>query len=535
MKKNILIFLAVVAAVYVLFIHSGITSLTDSPGIPYIAGDEEINYLTALSTYRGEGLYKGFSLVYPPGRFLLQAALFHIVSPTVPAARFYFHITPLFFVVFFFFLCYKIFLRLGSKSPIAYGLATIATFAYSALIHSAQEVHAFVALFFLVSLSDFRKETVKNTILGILLGCVFLFRIDTGVLLLISLLIFKMITIQNVKDYILGFGIVWAPMLLYIAAFGSLQNFLYDALYLGLIIQPKTMSLAIPPAPLGQLFYAILIFLMASSISLSIEAASLRPFALFSLMSFVAALGRSDEGHLWYGAIWSSFYVAYLIHQFLDKENMQQPLKIILLPMAGAFFGLGYFLIGIKNYLFFIASCAAILFFSSRLKKRNIMLIMISGLIASFMIFHSVSYLRLRLIKPTFTPTTTLAPGLFTSDSSEIAGLKFSNKDREILKKAKTRLDKKNEWLFIYPSNVIFYEYFGLKNPTRQYYHTGETTEKLQNEIIADFEKSNITNFIVFPEKVIGNRKVWRWIKRYTYIDATFVVNGEKMHIRKKK
>lgn len=543
MKRNPLILAIILIVIYFFFIHNNLISIQNIVGKVYVPSDEEINYLAALSAYRGEGLYKGFSIVYPPGRFILQAVLFRLLSPSIPTSRLYFIGVPSFFVIFFFLVCYKIFSRLGVKTFIRYTLATIATLAYFSIIYSAQDIHVFIALFFIILLSELRNSRLKNIVLGTVLGVIFLFRIDAGILLTISLIVFKTVNLKEIKNWIFGFALIWIPVLVYIATSGSLQKIFYDVIYLGLLVQPRTMSLPIPPPPTGLLFYSLLTFILSCSVSLSIEAqkikyhgrSAIQTFALFSLLSFTTALGRSDEGHLWYGSVWGAFYVAYVIYHFLDRKELLKSVRLVMIPLIGAFLAIGFFLIEFKHHLIFMLASIIILWFTSKLKTRDISIILISGLMATLMIFHSLNFLKIRLAKPTFPTKKTFADKLFESEGSEIAGLKFSEENLSVLKKIDAQLDKKNKWLFIYPNNVIYYEYFHLKNPTRYYYHTGETTDKIQNEIISGLDKTHTDNFIIFPDNITNNREVWRWIKKNTYVDARFMMEQVNIELRKRK
>ena len=541
--KTLFVFFFVAFLVYIFFVHAGFVAINNSVGEIYTPSDEEVNFINVQSTLKGEGLYKGFSIVYPPGRFLIQALLFKIFGATIPTTGIYFMLLPgIFFPTFLFFFSYKIFKKYRS-SFFSLLLAVITVLIFQFFIYSAQDVHVFAALFFIILLSKFKSENFKNIILGILLGFVFLFRIEAGLLLSISIAISY---IEKIKDYkklfpsLIGLSIVWIPMLLYIFFTGSLKNFFYDTLYLGLIIQPKIMSLPIPPRPVGLIFLSFLILIFSSSLSLFIKSKDqpeIKIFALFSVLSFVSALGRSDEGHLWYATVWLPFYITYSISQLIDfkKHIKKSRLLYLIVPINLAVFAFGHYILKFKSAHIFMILTVVFFLVLMKLKKDYAFLILISGVLTSLLVFHSFSFLKIRFSGlPRISINKSFTPGVFQPQGNEIAGLKFSKSYLEELKKINEGLDIKNKWLFIYPNHVIFYDYFRLENPTRYYYHTGETANEIQEEIIKDLEKTKTKNFIFFPDEKTNQKKVRKWILDKTYIVQTYKLGNSKVELRKK-
>ena len=86
------------------------------------------------------------------------------------------------------------------------------------------------------------------------------------------------------------------------------------------------MSLPIPPPPLGLVFLASLVFLLGSSLLLILKSKSnvfLISLALFSSLSFISALGRSDEGHLWYGLNWLTVSLGLILFELLIVKKIK--------------------------------------------------------------------------------------------------------------------------------------------------------------------------------------------------------------------
>ncbi|MFH2019400.1 MAG: hypothetical protein ABII80_02205, partial [bacterium] len=238
---KILAFLAVPLFVYLFIVNSSMAVI--GTGIEtYVASDEETNFLTSLSVYRKEGLYKNFSISYPPGRFIAQALYFRLTSPTIVSARVYMNLfAPLLFPTLLFFLTYRLLRVLKLKFIPAYLLGWLALLFDLTLVHSAQEVHVIIAAFCLVLLSRFRA---RQLILGVLLGIIFLFRFEAGIIVTLSLLISHR-TFPSFRA-ITGFSLIWLPVLLNLLFSRTLGNFFYDTIILGLLTQPRVMGQSIP-------------------------------------------------------------------------------------------------------------------------------------------------------------------------------------------------------------------------------------------------------------------------------------------------
>jgi len=540
--RTLFSFFFVALLVYIFFVHTGFMTISNSVGEIYRPSDEETNYINVLNTYKGEGLYKSFSVVYPPGRFLVMSLLFKIFGPSVPTMGIYFILLPgIFFPTILFFLSYKIF-RKFRRPFFSFLLSIITVLISQFFIYSAYDVHVFAAVFFVVLLSEFKSVYLKNIILGILLGVVFLFRIEAGIFIFLSIVVSCFEKRDDYKKLIpslIGLLTVWIPILIYIFFTGSLRNFFYDTLYLGFIMQPKMMGLPIPPPPVGLIFLSTLIFLFSSSLSLYVKSnnqTEIKIFALFSALSYVSAIDRSDEGHLWYGIVWLPFFISYFISELI---NFKSKIKIKILPLIIAisivFFAFGYFILKIKSTsVFLIATIIIFWFFNKKFWKNYTYLILISGVLASLVVFHSLSFLKIRfagLPKVSFKKSFT--PGLFKPEEGEIAGLKFSQSYMDVLKEIKGKLDSKNNWLFIFPDYVIFYDYFKLKNPTRYYLHTNQTTDRIEREIINKLEITKTNNFIFFPDEDTYLKKVRKWILDKTHVEQTYKLGNEKIELRK--
>ncbi len=517
--------------------------------------DLDINYLTGLNIYRGERLYSSFSNPYPPGRYFLQSIFFSIFGASVPASQMaLLFMAHLIFPIILFLLAQKLFENLlflkneTGKFLTSVGLAMLTVFISITFIRSAQEIHVFLALFFLAQLSTWQSSTQRQMVLGMLAGLVFLFRIDAGAMLLMSYLIATK-KINKKKDYrylILGFTIIWGPVILLLLLNGSITNFLYDTLVLGLLIQPRYMSLSVPDGDMKLIFISSLALLFSGSLAMQIESKKLSlpinsavlTIAVFSLLAYVAALGRSDEAHLWYGLMWLSLIIPFILSQLsynlYKHRELIRPLPIIIWGSAIAIFS--YLTILIKQPIIYILSVSSI-FILLRPKKFNPKPIIIAGIITAGYYFHSIAYINLRTVIPKFQSASQFRYHYLTSDGEEIAGLQLKSESATTLAEIKRKLTvEKAMSLFIFPNHTILYEYFQIKNPTRYLYLTGERTDKTEQEIISDLEKANTYHFLIFVESAEARGgEVWQYIKDNTEVLSTYKIEENSVQLRIRK
>lgn len=549
--RSVIWFLVILLGVYFLYFNTAIKSITTVFPKVYSPDDSETNYIIALIVSRGGGLYKDFSIVYPPARFLLEGLLFRIFSPTLPLTFLYFTFVKIVFAIVLFFLSKKIFdqflqIKLSYRSVIKSILAILTVLIYQSFINSAQEVHAVVALFFLAYISFDRKHASQFIVLGVLLALVFLFRIDAGILLTVSLLVAHYLNPSRShlfsKYFFVGSLLVFIPVFILITFHGSLINFLYDSLYLGLIIQPKMMSLPLPPPPVGKVFWAVMIFILFASCSMALYAQKLRniknitvtqAFCLFAALSFASALGRSDEAHLWYGSVWMSVFIVYgvLCSTSLRKIlSVRKIFLVVILTLASLV--VTYALLYFKNPSLYIVITVVVFIIVIRQNIVTSLSLLLGGTIASLIVFHSAAYLRLIYSPPHPKLYFSFNMQTFTNGRNKLAGMTLSTENKDFLNSVKQVLNPREKYLFIYPDSVLYYEYFHLKNPTRHYYLTGETTEKLQHEIIADLQKNHTKQFLIFPEKVTYKGSVWMWLLKNTSLKKSFIVENLKAEVR---
>ena len=386
-----------------------------------------------------------------------------------------------------------------------------------------------------------KKQTIKHILLGLLLGLVFLFRHESGIFLLIAVLIPSLKNIRNIRIpwyEIMGFSIVWIPVLALILYQGSLYNFFYDLIVMGIITMPKFMGEAISP-DLVLLFLSVLILLLSSTLSLFVRTDKyhIRVFALFSALSFISALVRSDEGHLWYGAVWISLYISLMIISLkkIKKSTINKNALIKTVVISVTFILMGSFLIYVKSsslYLFVVMMLFIFVLFLPI--KHSWIFIQYGGLIAALVIFHSIAYVGLRYspLHPTWTlPTYDRA--LFEDDAHEIGGMTFPEKEMGILAEIQQAIPRGEEYMFIFPDHILYYEFFSQKKPTLYIYFTGERTARTENEVITNIKQTKTHYFLIFSEGArLRGGTIWEWIEENTKIIDKYILNNKEVELR---
>jgi len=379
-----------------------------------------------------------------------------------------------------------------------------------------------IAAFFLVLLSRF---PARQFILGLFLGLIFLFRFEAGIIVTLSLLLVyrTLPTRQN----IFGFLVVWLPVIFNLLIYDTLFNFLYDTIVLGLITQPRAMGQAIPGNALWYVFLSSLIAVLGFALSLAANPdKSLRVIAGISLLSYVSALGRSDEGHLWYALLWFPLLVSYSFTQ-LGRVRL-----IPTIIIGVVLFLTSYLIIIVKSPSLFLFIAALSLVVASRFTRfsREIAL---AGVVTSFLVFHSFAYFTLRFQLPRYTGS--LAhPWTQTPAPDSIAGLDFPPTTISTLSQIQSAITGTNPSLFIFPENTIYYEYFTLPRPTRYLYLTGERTTRTENEIIRNLKTTPNLYILVFPDKAAQRGgDIWSWIQSHTKIISTTPYQSTTVELRR--
>lgn len=555
MKRKLFVLLA---AIFFIAWYLPVSLPQTEPTIGYsTVPDLDADYLISKKISQGERLYESFSILYPPGRFFVQGLLFKLIQPSFWVLWAYhgsmmslffpvglFLVTFSFFYIQFYTFFEKRFVNLRAPLAILFGLA--ASLIYLLFIKTAQEIHVISALFLIV-LSTGWKNEIKNLLLGILLGLAFLFRVDGGIILLIALVIGlgseirnPTLTIQKNFSLIIGFLVIWIPTVVLLILHGSLINFLYDTVILGLIIQPKFMSLPIPPNELRLVWLTTLIYLISAGVSIFSEAKQfshhekdLKILALSMVLSYVSALGRSDEAHLWYGLVWLPIvllYIGYRIFAGISKREELLSVKSILTAIL--VLGYGWLILWLKSPFFFLVSLPLFIICIDKLKVKIFSFLLFTTL-AALLIFHSLSYLKL-LYAPLTVPSKLLfSQSWITTEEGEIGGAKLPTVEAEILQKIRADIPPSETYLFIFPKNILLTEYFQLKHPTRYIILTNERSEKTENEVIHDLINTQTKYFLVFPTAAkLREGIVWEWILQHTEVLKEYEFPEEKAELR---
>lgn len=499
--------------------------------------DGDADYLISKRISEGDGLYSSFSILYPPGRFLIQGLLFHLIEPSF---GWIFFVRILALAVLFppalFALSVYIFQKLKLPFLISYSLGIASVLVYFSLVRSAQEIHVILALFFIVLLSGKELTKIRLTILGLLLGLIFLFRTESGILLSLSLIFSQSELLKRIKFLIAGFSMIWIPLLIVLLFHGSLINFLHDTLLLGLIIQPKFMSLPIPENHLWLVWFSTLVFTLSAAIAIGKVERKLAPFGLFAALSYVSALGRADEPHLWYGLVWLPIFIIFTVVQILYSLWKKEKISLLTLALFSlSCVSYAWLILKIKSPVFFLLTFPFI-FFCLQKKKLSSFSILVGGCLSTLIIFHSVSYLKLIYARPPMPPTNTFQSDLWTSNEDEIGDYQLDKKSLAFVKQVRADIPEFEKEVFIFPKNLMLHEFLKLDSPTRYVILNNERSDWSEAEIISDLETHKTRYFLVFPDSAVPRGgPVWNWIELNTTVVREYQLEKEVAELRTRK
>lgn len=517
----------VTAVIYLFYLSGSLSSIPTKISDEYPLGDEEVNYMISLVVHRGGGWYKDFSIVYPPGRYMSLSLLYTVIEPTFATYHLYWRIWGLIAPVALFYLCLKIYRELGATKHLAAISATISTLVYLSFVHSMQEAHVMLMLLGLILLS--RKGGKGKTYLsGLLLGLVFLFRVDLGVMVTLAGFITHWLTEEKwqMREWMMGFLAVWVPVIGYITFNGSLGNFLHDTVLLGLFSQPIQMSLPIPDNSFWLVYWATLVMLVTGGGDMLARARGkgklgVRLVASTMILSYVTALGRSDEPHLWYGlSLWPIVSGYYL----LRMRELRVTARSVWI--AAVVMGASYLILKLKSPALFLVSGTFFLVAISKIRMEKLGNLALVGLGASLLIFHSISFLKLRLTLPHKLLPEVVEAGTFRNDPGEVAGLRIGKKTEAMLLEVKPEIGPDS--ILIYPDHTLYYEYLEKTNPSRYYFMIGESTDKTERELLSAVK--GVKYVLLFPTSA---RSVGSKVEQYILEDTTVIKEYEigKMEI----
>ena len=544
--------------------------------------DTDGDLLVSLSIAQNKYLYEDFSILYPPGRFFLQAFALRVSNFSFPVIG-SLHIAanilifPIVLFVFTFWFMRAVLERDHlpiSKEwyidTVAYVLALTSTALYLGMIHSAQEVHSLLGIFFILMLLPSRNIRGQVLAAGFLYGLILLFRTDAWIILSLALAVTILSQKKNWQElqkwllpFIQGFLIVWVPAIVILLIHGSVQNFLYDTVVLGLMVQPHFMSLPLPLNDVKLIFWAVIIFLIGTGSALFIDAQTSQPksgesllkqiglqsFTVTAVLSYVSALGRSDEPHLWYDLVWLTPLIVYTVYQLiLFFYKLLPQLKFVstsiiwaysknifisIVIICGLIF-FGHIILKLKSpIIFLLSSCAVIYALYYVSIKPTILLI--SGTVGALLVFHSISYLNLRWYFPLPPLAKPIEFSWLTHQTGEFYGLEILPETKSQLQLIRKVIPAEEKYLFVFPKNILLTEELGMQRPTRYIILMNERTPYTEQEVISDLQQTNTQYFLIFPEEAKQRGDlVWEWILENTTITHEFIFGEDVAQLRQR-
>ena len=114
-------------------------------------------------------------------------------------------------------------------------------------------------------------------------------------------------TVKRVGWLIAGFATGMLPLLMYVAFFSNISNFLYYSLYYAFILQPKGMNLPFPALtpdtfvyylPFVLIVLCLGVFYLTRSKTTHVEDKAFLLITILAILRLVTLVGRTDMGHL---------------------------------------------------------------------------------------------------------------------------------------------------------------------------------------------------------------------------------------------
>ena len=388
---------------------------------------------------------------------------------------------------------------------------------YLLFLRSGQDIHFIIFLFTICyTWSKLKPNKIISLLSGILLGLIGFFRIESGIITLISIITAELFFLKKEKkDYSLYLSYLLFQIFyfLFIALNGSLPNFFHDVIQMGVLAQPKIMKVFIQPTdfPLFEFFLLLNIFTFFIAVL-----KKNKPFIFLSsvsLLSFTSALGRADFEHLFYSIVLLIPAIVIAFSYFLPelKTILSQKLshKTIILAILLVTFAI---LTIKKQSSFLMISFIPLLIISVKILKKQIGILSVLLII---IIFHTLIrsqslftfYAKKQFYLPNFKTSIKEYNQIFLFPSEikkgNYGGYQLDAANAKILEQIK--LDLNGKTFFIYPSHVTLYHALNQKTPIRYIYFNNEYTPKMEEETVKMLQDQKIEYIIMSYELTKSN------------------------------
>jgi len=273
-------------------------------------GDGSTFFQFARNLADGEAIYEDFIHFRTPGSYFLQSLFIRVFGDDMSSLTLALQLEAHAFYTFVFALAVAIFLRF--KHVVLGGLSV---FGILLLPGYMQLRTAFALLAVVLYIQSLRVPAYRRlwlTLSGVVTGLAFTFGQEAAVMVLLTIFLGEILTSRNIQSilgkwkdalvYFIGVLVGLLPLLVYVAAYSSVSNFLYYTIYYAFVLQPQGMDLEYPDLVFTNIVYyavlalIILIFYILYSVRrIGVPVAILLGFTVARL---VTLFGRSDMGHL---------------------------------------------------------------------------------------------------------------------------------------------------------------------------------------------------------------------------------------------
>lgn len=310
-----------------LLVTIGLTRAVLTHNIWFNFEDQSTFYIFGRNILHGEIIYKDFIHFRTPGLYFLSAAFQWAFGRTLATEQLLLALESyLFYPVLLYIAAWLI----TRRRWVAFTLGLIAAWLPGVLQDRAGLALLAVAAY-IRSLSATTPKQEQRWLLlaGLLLGVSFTFGQDSAIIAMgvlgICELRFRLarphLLLRRVRSLAVGTVVALLPLLVYVAFFSNIKNFLYYVFKYALVIQPTGMNLPYPsffPPNQDHLMFYIPFLILVASFAVFYMADNLNvvnlPVLVLATLSLVTPLGRADQAHLIYAL----------------------PLTLLLVPLAAA-------------------------------------------------------------------------------------------------------------------------------------------------------------------------------------------------------
>lgn len=540
-KRSFVYGLAVVAC-----LTGGIIQTAATYDVALGMGDNSTFYAFARNIANGEVMYKDFIHFRTPGTVTIFGWLMEVMGQSQSTTEITTRIETLILYPLLFLVAAMVFFRKRNPWYVFIAFAGMAFMPGVSQLRSAFGLLAVVV--YGLSFESSKRRKLYLLASGFLAAVTFFFGQEIFLMVMACMAAGELYhlgankwkldsrTLLRVKYLAIGLAAGLVPLLLYMALFSSISNFLYYTLYYSFVLQPKFMNLPFPNFGFTNLVYYLpfimywLCFVVLyTNKKLGVKESLLLSFGILRLIS---ATGRADFGHLIFSIPEVFVIVPFMVAQARFSQLTWQNLKRF--APFGVVVALLMYLStkeGAVLVLVPFVVLAAVLWRDAVVVKLKAKVAGKTGSFAShnlYAILASLFVIFVYIFTPTYISVARAVKIELTVDDSQsrrIGGVKtdeINYQQIQSVRKAAEPFHPKT--VFAFPIQPFYYS-LGQKHASRFLTFEPQTTIKEQDETIQDLQRTKPEVIVFDPLQAHGlSGSLW---KISDYITSNYRVAHE--------